>query len=159
MHYKVDPKTERIDYDAVAALAREHRPKMIIAGYSSYPWSVDWKSFRAIADEVGAYLLADIAHVAGLVAGGAYPSPVGIADVVSFTTHKSLCGPRGAAIITHVESLSKLIDRAVFPGEQGGPHVNTMAAQARGLQAGADAGVRRAAEADRGQRRRADPRP
>ncbi|MCX6069712.1 MAG: glycine cleavage system aminomethyltransferase GcvT [Chloroflexi bacterium] len=130
VHYKVDPKTERIDYDAVAALAREHRPKMIIAGYSSYPWSVDWKKFRAIADEVGAYLLADIAHVAGLVAGGAYPSPIGIAHVVSFTTHKSLCGPRGAAIITHVESLSKLIDRAVFPGEQGGPHVNTIAAQA-----------------------------
>jgi glycine hydroxymethyltransferase len=130
VHYKVDPKSERIDYDAVAALAREHRPKMIIAGYSSYPWSVDWKKFRAIADEVGAYLLADIAHVAGLVAGGAYPSPVGIAHVVSFTTHKSLCGPRGAAIITHVESLSKLIDRAVFPGEQGGPHVNTIAAQA-----------------------------
>jgi glycine hydroxymethyltransferase len=130
VHYKVDPETERIDYDAVAALAREHRPKMIIAGYSSYPWSVDWKKFRAIADEVGACLLADIAHVAGLVAGGAYPSPVGIAHVVSFTTHKSLCGPRGAAIITHIESLSKLIDRAVFPGEQGGPHVNTIAAQA-----------------------------
>src|SRR5512137_2761133 len=130
VHYKVDPKTERIDYDAVAALAREHRPKMIIAGYSSYPWSVDWKAFRAIADEVGAYLLADIAHVAGLVAGGAYPSPVGIAHVVSFTTHKSLCGPRGAAIITHVESLSRLIDRAVFPGEQGGPHVNIIAALA-----------------------------
>ncbi len=130
VHYKVDPKTERIDYDAVAALAREHRPKMIIAGYSSYPWSVDWNKFRAIADEVGAYLLADIAHVAGLVAGGAYPSPVGIAHVVSFTTHKSLCGPRGAAIITHIGSLSKLIDRAVFPGEQGGPHINTIAAQA-----------------------------
>jgi glycine hydroxymethyltransferase len=130
VHYKVDPQTERIDYDAVAALAREHKPKMIIAGYSSYPWSVDWKRFRAIADEVGAYLLADIAHVAGLVAGGAYPSPVGIAHVVSFTTHKSLCGPRGAAIITHLESLSKLIDRAVFPGEQGGPHLNTIAAQA-----------------------------
>ena len=130
VHYKVDPQTERIDYDAVAALAREHRPKMIIAGYSSYPWSVDWKKFRAIADEVGAYLLADIAHVAGLVVAGIFPSPIGIADVVSFTTHKSLCGPRGAAIITHVAALSKLIDRAVFPGEQGGPHVNTIAAQA-----------------------------
>jgi len=130
VHYKVDPATERIDYEAVAALAREHRPKMIIAGYSSYPWSVDWKKFRAIADAVGAYLLADIAHVAGLVAGGAYPSPIGLAHVVSFTTHKSLCGPRGAALVTHIESLSKLLDRAVFPGEQGGPHVNTMAAQA-----------------------------
>jgi glycine hydroxymethyltransferase len=130
IHYKVDPQTERIDYEAVAALAREHRPKMIIAGYSSYPWAVDWKRFRAIADEVGAYLLADIAHVAGLVVAGVYPSPVGIADVVSFTTHKSLCGPRGAALVTHQAALARLLDRAVFPGEQGGPHVNTIAAQA-----------------------------
>lgn len=130
VHYKVDPATERLDYEAVAALAREHRPRMIIAGYSSYPWAVDWKRFRAIADEVGAYLLADIAHVAGLVVAGVYPSPIGIADVVSFTTHKSLCGPRGAALVTHQAALARLLDRAVFPGEQGGPHVNTMAAQA-----------------------------
>jgi glycine hydroxymethyltransferase len=130
VHYVVDPKTERIDYDAVEALAREHRPKMIIAGYSSYPWAVDWKPFRQIADAAGAYLLADIAHVAGLVSAGVYPSPVGIADAVTFTTHKSICGPRGAAILTTSPRLARLIDRAVFPGEQGGPHVATMAAQA-----------------------------
>jgi len=130
VHYNVDPETERIDYDAVAALALEHKPKMIIAGYSSYPWKVDWARFREIADSVGAYLLADIAHVAGMVAAGAYPSPVGIADVVTFTTHKSLCGPRGAVILTHKPALARKLDRAVFPGEQGGPHINTMLAQA-----------------------------
>ena len=130
VHYGVDPDRERIDYDAVEALARQHQPRMIIAGYSSYPWAVDWARFRAIADAVGAYLLADIAHVAGLVAAGVYPSPVGLADVVTFTTHKSLCGPRGAAILTASPRLGRLIDRAVFPGEQGGPHVSTMLAQA-----------------------------
>jgi len=130
VHYGVDPQTERIDYDAVEALAREHRPKVIIAGYSSYPWVPDWTRFRQIADGVGAYLLADIAHIAGMVAVGVVPSPVGIADVVTFTTHKSLCGPRGAVILTTSRRLSRQIDRAVFPGEQGGPHVNTMLAQA-----------------------------
>ena len=129
-HYGVDPGTERIDYDAVEALAREHRPKVIIAGYSSYPWVPDWPRFRAIADGVGAYLLADIAHIAGMVAAGVVESPVGYADVVTFTTHKSLCGPRGAVILTTARKLSRAIDRAVFPGEQGGPHVNTMLAQA-----------------------------
>ncbi|NIM95928.1 MAG: glycine cleavage system aminomethyltransferase GcvT [Anaerolineales bacterium] len=128
--YGVDPETERIDFDVVEALAREHQPKMIIAGFSSYPWCVEWTQFRKIADLVGAYLLADIAHIAGLVAAGEYPSPVGIADVVTFTTHKSLCGPRGAAILTTSNRLARRIDRAVFPGEQGGPHVNTIAAQA-----------------------------
>jgi len=128
--YGVDPQTEQIDYDAVAALARQVQPKMIIGGFSSYPWAADWEKFRAIADEVGAYLLADIAHVAGLVAAGEYPSPIGIADVVTFTTHKSLCGPRGAVIITTQKSLARKLDRAVFPGEQGGPHINTIAAQA-----------------------------
>ena len=130
VHYGVDPSTEQIDYDAVETLAREHQPKMIIAGYSSYPWAADWARFRAIADAVGAYLFADIAHVAGLVAAGVYPSPVGIADVITFTTHKSLCGPRGAVILTTAPKLARLIDRAVFPGEQGGPHINTIAAQA-----------------------------
>jgi glycine hydroxymethyltransferase len=129
-HYGIDPTTERIDYGAVEALAREHRPRVIIAGYSSYPWMPDWQRFREIADAVGAYLLADIAHIAGMVAAGVVPSPVGIADVVSFTTHKSLCGPRGAVLLTSSRKLSRLIDRAVFPGEQGGPHVNTMLAQA-----------------------------
>jgi glycine hydroxymethyltransferase len=130
VHYTVDPQTERIDYDAVEQLARQTRPKFIIAGYSSYPWSVDWARFRAIADSVGAYLFADIAHVAGLVAGGVYPSPLGFADVITFTTHKSLCGPRGACILTTDRSLARKIDRAVFPGEQGGPHVNIFAAMA-----------------------------
>jgi glycine hydroxymethyltransferase len=130
IHYAVDPHTEQIDYAAVEALAREHKPKLIIAGFSSYPWAVDWTRFRQIADSVGAYLLADIAHVAGLVVAGVFPSPVGIADVVTFTTHKSLCGPRGAAILTTSAKLGAKIDRAVFPGEQGGPHISTIAAQA-----------------------------
>ena len=128
--YSVDPETEQIDYDAVAVLAREHAPKIIIAGYSSYPWAPDWHKFREIADAVGAYLLADIAHIAGPIAAGVLPSPVGIADVVTFTTHKSLCGPRGGVILTHSKQLSRQLDRAVFPGEQGGPHMNTIAAQA-----------------------------
>ena len=128
--YGVDPETERIDYNAVEALAREQQPKMIIAGYSSYPWMPDWKRFRQIADAVGAYLMADIAHIAGMVAAGVVASPVGLADVITFTTHKSLCGPRGAVILTASSRLSRLIDRAVFPGEQGGPHINTMLAQA-----------------------------
>lgn len=130
VHYNVDPETEQIDYEQVAQVAEQHRPKVIIAGYSSYPWTVDWERFREIADAVGAYLLADIAHVAGLVAAGVYPSPIGHAHVVSFTTHKSLCGPRGAAILTLDRKLARLIDRAVFPGEQGGPHINTILAQA-----------------------------
>jgi glycine hydroxymethyltransferase len=128
--YAVDPVTEKIDYDAVEALARENKPKMIIAGFSSYPWVADWARFRKIADSVGAFLLADVAHVAGLIAGGAYPSPVGHAHVVTFTTHKSLCGPRGAVILTADPVLARKIDRAVFPGEQGGPHLNAIAAMA-----------------------------
>ena len=130
IHYTVDPENEQIDYDAVAQLANEHQPKFIIAGYSSYPWSVDWEKFRAIADDSGAILFADIAHVAGLVAAGEFPTPVGYADVITFTTHKSLCGPRGACIITPRRDLARKIDRAVFPGEQGGPHVNVFAALA-----------------------------
>jgi len=130
VQYTVDPQTEQINYDAIEELARQHKPKVIVAGYSSYPWTVDWARFRAIASAVGAYLMADIAHVAGLVAAGVYPTPVGYADVITFTTHKSLCGPRGACILTTNASLSKKIDRAVFPGEQGGPHVNTFVALA-----------------------------
>jgi glycine hydroxymethyltransferase len=128
IHYTIDPKTEQINYDQVAELALQHKPKFIIAGYSSYPWSVDWARFREIARSVGAYLFADIAHVAGLVAAGVYPSPLGYADVITFTTHKSLCGPRGACILTTDSALARKIDRAVFPGEQGGPHVNVFAA-------------------------------
>lgn len=127
VHYTVDPESEQIDYEAVDKVAQEHHPRFIIAGYSSYPWTVDWAKFRAIADGVGAILFADIAHVAGLVAAGEYPSPVGYADVITFTTHKSLCGPRGACILTNRADLARKIDRAVFPGEQGGPHVNVFA--------------------------------
>jgi glycine hydroxymethyltransferase len=128
--YGIDPETERLNYDAIEALAREHRPKMIIAGFTSYPWMPDWARFRAVADSVGAYLLADIAHVAGMVAAGVVPSPVGYAHVISFTTHKSLYGPRGACILTTDKALAAKIDSAVFPGEQGGPHVNAMAGMA-----------------------------
>lgn len=125
--YTINPITGRIDMDEVARLAHEHRPKMIIVGYSSYPWVANFKRFREIADSVGAYLLADMAHVAGLIAAGVYPSPIGHAHVVTFTTHKTLNGPRGACILTTDAALAKKIDRAVFPGEQGGPHVNVFA--------------------------------
>ena len=131
--YGVDPVTERLDYDAIRKQALEARPRLIVAGFTSYPYAPDWQAFRQIADEVGAYLMADVAHVAGLIAGGVFPNPVGIADVVSFTTHKTLAGPRGAVIITHRSDISSKVDRTVFPGEQGGPHVNTMAALAISL--------------------------
>jgi glycine hydroxymethyltransferase len=126
--YGIDPNTEKIDYDRMLQLALDPKPRLIIGGYSSYPFTADWNKYREIADEVGAFLLADIAHVAGLVSAGVYPNPVGIADVVTFTTHKTFGGPRGAVIITHRKSLASKIDRAVFPGEQGGPHVNAIAA-------------------------------
>ena len=128
--YTIDPLTEQIDYAAVEELARQHKPKVIVAGYSSYPWQADWARFRQIADAVGAVLLADIAHIAGLVAAGVYPSPLGYAQVITFTTHKSLCGPRGACILTTDATLARKLDRAVFPGEQGGPHVNVFGAMA-----------------------------
>lgn len=131
--YFVDPETELLDYDAIEAQALEVRPQIIVAGYSAYPMIVDWQRFRAIADKCGAYLMADIAHISGLVAAGVHPSPIGIADVVTTTTHKSLCGPRGAMILTHRRDLAPKIDRAVFPGEQGGPHLNTIAALALAL--------------------------
>ncbi len=115
-----------IDYEEVKKLALEHKPKLIWAGFSAYSRIIDWKKFREIADEVGAYLAVDIAHVAGLVAAGLYPSPVGIADVVTTTTHKTLRGPRGAIIMCK-ESLGEQIDKAVFPGLQGGPHNHTTA--------------------------------
>lgn len=130
VHYTVDPETEKIDYEQINRLAQEHKPKMIIAGYSSYSWQIDWKKFREIADSVGAYLLADISHIAGLIVGRQAPSPIGIADVVTTTTHKTLCGPRGALIMTTSPVIARKIDRAVFPGEQGGPHVNVFAALA-----------------------------
>lgn len=130
IHYNVDPVTEQIDYDQVQALAMENKPKIIICGYSSYPWVPDFARFRAIADSVGAYLLADVSHIAGLIAAGAIPSPVGHAHIITFTTHKTLCGPRGACILTTDPALAKKIDKGVFPGEQGGPHVHAFAALA-----------------------------
>jgi len=129
-HYNVDPVTEMIDYDKVEAIAREAQPKVIICGYSSYPWIPDWARFRAIADSVGAYLLADVSHIAGLIAGKAISSPVGYAHVITFTTHKTLLGPRGACILTTDSALAKKLDKGVFPGEQGGPHVHVFAALA-----------------------------
>ncbi|NWG34015.1 MAG: serine hydroxymethyltransferase [Chloroflexi bacterium] len=129
VHYTVDAD-ERLNYDAIRALALEHKPKLIIAGYSSYSWVPDWKKFREIADEVGAYFLADISHIGGLVAAGVVPSPIGIADVVMSTTHKSLDGPRGAVLLTTQADIARKLDKAVFPGEQGGPHVNVFAALA-----------------------------
>jgi glycine cleavage system T protein len=130
--YEVNTKTGRIDYDRIKALAEEVDPAMIVAGYSAYPWAVDWRKFREAADAApsGAVLFADVAHTAGLIAGGAYPSPVGYADVVAFTTHKTLCGPRGAVILTTDPAAARLVDAAVFPGEQGGPHIHTIAAKA-----------------------------
>ncbi len=132
--YGVDRQTERLDYDQIRDLARRYHPKVIVAGYTSYPWAPDWAAFRSIADEVGAYLMADISHPAGLVIAGVYPNPVGIADVVTFTTHKTICGPRGAVVVTTDEELAQAIDMAIFPGEQGGPHVNKFAALAVAFQ-------------------------
>ncbi len=128
--YEADRTSEKLDYESIMRLALEARPKMIIAGFTSYPWAPDWSKFREIADAVGAILLADISHTAGMAVAGVYPNPVGIADVTSFTTHKTVFGPRGAAIITTDEETAQKIDTAVFPGEQGGPHVNKFAAMA-----------------------------
>jgi len=118
----------KLDYDQALEIAETHRPKIIIAGYTSYPWAPDFRRFREIADRVGAYLMADIAHPAGMAIAGVYPNPVGIADVVAFTTHKTLCGPRGACILTTNRDIARRVDQAVFPGLQGGPHTNKFAA-------------------------------
>jgi len=131
--YAVDPHTGKLDYEAMRELAEKHRPKMIIGGFTSYPWQPDWQAFREIADSVGAILLADVAHTAGLIVGGQYPNPIGIADVVSFTTHKTLCGPRGAVILSTDHRIAEAVDSAIFPGQQGGPHVNKFAALAVAL--------------------------
>jgi glycine hydroxymethyltransferase len=130
VHYRVNPETELLDYEEIYDLAQRERPKLIIAGFTSYPWAPDFARFRAIADAVGAYLLADIAHTAGLAAAGAYPNPVGVAHVTVFTTHKTMMGPRGAVIITTDPEIAQRIDRAVFPGLQGGPHMNKVAGMA-----------------------------
>jgi len=128
--YNVRREDQRIDMDEVAKLAREHKPKLIIAGGSAYPRIIDFKRFREICDEVGAYLMVDMAHFAGLVAGGAHPSPFPHAHVVTTTTHKTLRGPRGGVILTDDEDLAKKINSAVFPGLQGGPLMHVIAAKA-----------------------------
>ncbi len=129
-HYDLDPGTETIDFDSVRAKALEVRPKMILCGYSAYPRTIDFARFRAIADEVGALLMADIAHIAGLVVGGVHPSPFPHAHVVTTTTHKTLRGPRGGLILTDDADLAKAINRSVFPGTQGGPLMHIIAAKA-----------------------------
>ena len=131
--YGVD-RHGRLDYDRIMDQALVERPKIIVAGYTSYPWAPDWQKFRAIADACGAYLMADIAHPAGMASAGAYPNPVGVADVVTFTTHKSTFGPRGAVIMSTDEDIANTIDLAVFPGAQGGPHTNKFAAMAVAFQ-------------------------
>jgi glycine hydroxymethyltransferase len=136
--YEVDPADRRIDLDAVERLAEEHRPKMIIAGWSAYPRHLDFARFRAIADEVGAFLLVDMAHFAGLVAAGLHPSPVPHAHVTTSTTHKTLGGPRGGVILTNDATLAKKIDSAVFPGHQGGPLEHVIAAKATAFKMAAE---------------------
>jgi glycine hydroxymethyltransferase len=129
VHYGVDAESERLDYEQVERLAREHKPRLIVAGASAYPRVIDWQRFSSIAQSVGATFMADIAHIAGLVAAGVHPSPVPFADVVTTTTHKSLRGPRGALILCK-QDLAHAIDRMVFPGTQGGPHLSAIAAKA-----------------------------
>ncbi|MEC8619214.1 MAG: serine hydroxymethyltransferase [Pseudomonadota bacterium] len=131
VQYGTDATTGEVDYDDIARLAKEHRPKMIVAGFSAYSRRLDWQKFRTIADSVGAYLLVDMAHVAGLVAAGEYPSPVTYADVVTSTTHKTLCGPRGGIILARSNpEIEKKLNSALFPGSQGGPLMHVIAAKA-----------------------------
>ncbi len=130
VHYGVDRDSQQLDMAAVRALALEHRPKLIVCGYSAYPRTIDFAAFRAIADEVGAYLLADIAHIAGLVAAGLHPSPLPHCHVVTTTTHKTLRGPRGGLILCNDAEFGRQFDKAVFPGTQGGPLEHVVAAKA-----------------------------
>ena len=130
VQYGLNPETGEIDYEEVERLAKEHKPKMIIAGFSAYSQVVDWARFREIADSVDAYFFVDMAHIAGLVAAGVYPSPVPHADVVTTTTHKTLRGPRSGLIIARDEKLAKKLNSAVFPGNQGGPLMHAIAAKA-----------------------------
>lgn len=134
VQYGLNEATGEIDYDQVEALAQEHKPKMIVAGFSAYSRIVDWARFREIADKVGAYLFVDMAHVAGLVAAGVYPNPIPFADVVTTTTHKTLRGPRGGLILSRDNELEKKLNSAVFPGGQGGPLMHVIAAKAVAFQ-------------------------
>jgi glycine hydroxymethyltransferase len=130
VQYGVSAQTEQLDYDQILQLAKQHRPKLIICGYSAYPRTIHFDQFRAIADAVGAYLMADIAHIAGLVATGHHPNPIPYCDVVTTTTHKTLRGPRGGLIMTRDPELGKQFDKSVFPGSQGGPLEHVIAAKA-----------------------------
>ena len=131
VQYGIDTVTGEVDYDNIASLAKEHQPKMIVAGFSASSRRLDWQKFRDIADAVGAYLLVDMAHVAGLVAAGEYPNPVPYADVVTSTTHKTLCGPRGGIILARSNpEIEKKLNSALFPGSQGGPLMHVIAAKA-----------------------------
>lgn len=129
--YGLDPETELLDYDQIRAIAEEVQPQLIVAGASAYSKIIDWQQFREIADEVGAYLMVDMAHIAGLVATGAHPSPVPVADVVTTTTHKTLRGPRGGMILSKSAKLGKKINSALFPGTQGGPLEHVIAGKAQ----------------------------
>ena len=130
VHYEVDRQTQQLDMESVRQLALKHRPRLIICGYSAYPRSIDFPAFRAIADEVGAYLMADMAHIAGLVAAGVHPSPLPHCDVVTTTTHKTLRGPRGGLILCRDAEFGRKFDKTVFPGSQGGPLEHVIAAKA-----------------------------
>ena len=131
VQYGLNPDTGEVDYDEVAALAAQHKPKMIIAGFSAYSQILDWARFREIADSVGAYFMVDMAHVAGLVAAGEYPNPIPHADVVTSTTHKTLAGPRGGIILARAnEAIEKKLNSALFPGSQGGPLMHVIAGKA-----------------------------
>ncbi len=131
VQYGVDPENGQIDFEAVQELANEHHPKLVVAGFSAYSRSIDWSKFRDIADSVGAYLLVDMAHVAGLVAAGLYPNPVAIADVTTSTTHKTLAGPRGGVILARSNpDIEKKLNSSLFPGSQGGPLMHIIAAKA-----------------------------
>jgi glycine hydroxymethyltransferase len=140
--YGLNSETETIDYEQVASLAQSEKPKVIVAGASAYPRTIDFNKFREIADSVGAYLMVDMAHIAGLVAAGLHPSPVGIADFVTTTTHKTLRGPRGGLILTNDEELAKKVNFNVFPGMQGGPLEHVIAAKAVCFKEGLDASYR-----------------
>ena len=130
LEYGLNPETELIDYETVREIALREKPKMIVAGASAYSRIIDFKKFREIADEIGAYLMVDMAHIAGLVAAGLHPNPIEYADVVTSTTHKTLRGPRGGIILTNNEEIAKKIDKTIFPGIQGGPLVHIIAAKA-----------------------------
>ena len=143
VQYSVDLKTERIDYDSLIEITKKYKPKLIWVGATAYPRIFEWGKFKKIAEDVGAYLVADISHITGLIVAGVHPSPFGIADVVMTTTHKTLRGPRGAMIMTNDEEISKKINKAIFPGLQGGPHDQTTAGIAVALKEASSANFKK----------------